>query len=701
MTTRPQRPNVEFSTRFAKSYGYGFYMFDSDAPSIGSVINDDEKFVVLNLNPKNISFNRPFAAAVEPMQGGALVVEENGILTGTLSINGNTGFLPLVDRNDGKGSIVRRDTSDTTLGPLSGFQAFFELNHLFELYGYEKRRGKLSVTFHYMDFKSEQYWRIIPKAFRMTRARGFTYDYSIDAEVIEPSENTSIPQILQRLNGVGVPTFKKLPSRKLGLLQRLSETIGDFGSSIHALQPPEIVQSLSRLRDLTSNSVGILQHLSGAASRTFQNYVKVVNDVVGAFDDISTIPGIGYSLVLNLLAQASSSVQGVLFVAEKFSSGRVQLEWNDFMLESGELIDQLQAYLMTGSPAVGSSATASSLAATYAQGRGQSGFAGGSPSTGSSPDADPILGVSGLGLQVDLTRLLKSTSVRAVTVGVGDTIFSLAQKHLGSILRWPELAIINDLSAPYIVPGPHRPSGTLAYSDHIMVPTEDTSIVNVDDGGVVPQFSGTVAVVGADNELIAADIDDPEWRPWRTNQWVGYTAFQGDEQLVVVANDDRIITLSADWSTPPVLGDTYDLRYLQFDPRRPVTADVQAYGRDLMLQFKPNGKVDVVIDEAQRDLAITSGKDCLIQGLRLLSMTPLGGDPFNTGFGLAAPIGSRFTEKELLLHGYFARRAFLSDDRVAQASHVTFELDRDRLYLQADVTPKGQQTKQAFKTRVR
>jgi hypothetical protein len=58
---------------------------------------------------------------------------------------------------------------------------------------------------------------------------------------------------------------------------------------------------------------------------------------------------------------------------------------------------------------------------------------------------------------------------RQVVVGQGDSIFSLAAKHMGDPNEWPVIAVANALRAPYITAGVKLPN-TLAPGDSVMIP---------------------------------------------------------------------------------------------------------------------------------------------------------------------------------------------------------------------------------------
>jgi len=57
---------------------------------------------------------------------------------------------------------------------------------------------------------------------------------------------------------------------------------------------------------------------------------------------------------------------------------------------------------------------------------------------------------------------------RSETIGVDDTLQSLALRYLGHARHWPDIAALNGLSPPYLAttPGP----GVLAYGDDILLP---------------------------------------------------------------------------------------------------------------------------------------------------------------------------------------------------------------------------------------
>lgn len=63
---------------------------------------------------------------------------------------------------------------------------------------------------------------------------------------------------------------------------------------------------------------------------------------------------------------------------------------------------------------------------------------------------------------------------RIIKVSAGDTIYSLAAKHLGSWLRWTEIAFLNNLSYPYI--SAQAGNFTVGPGDTLYVPLKDAKV---------------------------------------------------------------------------------------------------------------------------------------------------------------------------------------------------------------------------------
>jgi len=64
---------------------------------------------------------------------------------------------------------------------------------------------------------------------------------------------------------------------------------------------------------------------------------------------------------------------------------------------------------------------------------------------------------------------------RSETIGVEDTLQSLALRYLGHARHWPDIAALNGLSPPYLAAT--SGAGVLAYGDDILLPIASTAAI--------------------------------------------------------------------------------------------------------------------------------------------------------------------------------------------------------------------------------
>jgi len=105
--------------------------------------------------------------------------------------------------------------------------------------------------------------------------------------------------------------------------------------------------------------------------------------------------------------------------------------------------------------------------------------------------------------------------VKPIVVKVGDTLQTLAARELGDVQQWRDLATLNGLRPPYIIPSideADRTANTLIWGDTIMVPSVgDTSALTgggvygldpwVIDGQLIGGENGDLALAGATENL--------------------------------------------------------------------------------------------------------------------------------------------------------------------------------------------------------
>lgn len=711
-SSRPVAPDAAFATLFASPSTYGFYMRRSDNEDVQSIINDPERWVILNLAPQSITWREPNATSITPTQGGGKIVESSGHVLRYGQISGTTGYLPpeqvqgspIPPRTPGgsRAPLVSDDPDlDLRLGMLSGFYKFAKLRHLFRLYAHERRRGNLNVTFHYMDVLNDEFWRVEPTEFVMRRTKGrpFMRDYDISITAIEPSDAVALTaghQVQSFLLPVYDPNMTVLSVNNEYTYTRAG------ADTLRAYNDNSTLLAINRLKTLNNAGLGFVQRLSGSVQRRFQDALRDVSAVTQFFDNIHSAFTTLLDLPIALLTQLRGAIDSVISVADQFSSDNIREELNEWWLEVTGLIDGITTSI-SDLTRTNDRARVFETDRDFSVGRARQGFTTDlmrEPDGGTgSPDANPYLGTSGLGLVTDVAALANTTRLRAVPIYDNDTIWSIALRIYGDMARFIDLVLLNDLAAPYIVSGTaNRPANTLAWGESIMVPA-DTDESSSDTASLVraaPVQVGVVTATGISTEL----VDENDHLPvWRVDQWIGYTVTlrpgtATEEQRVVVSNTASRLQLNLAWSTAPVVDDAYTLTLVIFDVRRPATPEARAYGRDFLLVFNSKNGVDqygkpkaTIVLNQRGDLAMATGLDNLIQSANLRLRTELGRHPFHASFGIALPVGRPWSLATALFYTYFVRRSLLQDPRIASVSKARITLEQSTIMFSAEIHP--------------
>jgi hypothetical protein len=592
---------------------------------------------------------------------------------------------------------------DGQLGAISGYLAFRKLDYLFSQYGDRRRQGDLDVAFYFFDYKNDNFWRIEPETFDMQRSarRPMGYDYSIQFKCLERAdpvvskgrESGTISGVLASLSGNA-----RVSTNNVGGV--LSKIAGGFS----AASKSSILTTVSRFSEMMTSGIDFLKFCDAVVQRAFQSTLNRLDAVVGFFanahDSFFTL----LDLVPTLMAQLSNSIAGLFDTIHKLAPDNIAQEINAWALE----VRRLSSHMSVQVNVLAASQPRRDVRDTdqrFSQGRMKQGATtdlmrepSGSAGT---PDANPFIGTSGLSLTTDVDGLANTAQCVAIVINNGEDIYALARRVFGKIERFVDLVLLNKLEFPFIVADTSsKPSNTLAWGERILVPSTGklTSIFGVADAPAVPTAAGTVTSTSLPSQLVD---NTARWMP---DQWVGYTVTAvtgGSRQtLICSGNTSTQLTLDGNWVitiTPNVT--TYSVVYVQFEPRRPTTAETLAYGTDLAVVFGNDGRCDLALS-ATSDFAVSRGLDNLFQAITLRSRCPLGEHPFHKSFGLPAPVGRPFTDDVGVLYSFFMRQSLLSDPRVEKVRNVQLDLDGDTLTMSAEVQPIDSRVSQPISVRI-
>jgi hypothetical protein len=436
----------------------------------------------LPINPRSFNYSLPFSEEITPLQEGGVVSEENGIVIGEITIEGTTGF-KLRELRDtsfcaGGGEFTGELTaqsgaSASSNDKISGQYAFWRIaNRCFDGYSALKKdpnhAAETSMELHIE--KDQLHLAVKPREFVLRRDASdsrVTYNYSI------------------RLAVVGVAESIEFASPDDNLLTDIKNSISRIRSG---------VQSLSAALDDTTASLDEITRTISSAAEVMSDVKRVIN----SYDDLLTGTKRFLSMPKAMLRSIQDQVEAIGALSATSDSWPPDVAQN--FRTMGDMMDRLLMagtafYKPTWEDRVRTyenkslSAGAGLLREAYA--------AGGAVADGTTATADQLPGTGTTGTKVrdvfgsngtrpgDARRsLIKRPSprlntkeyrgFREVVVGQGDTLQSIAAKHLGRSGQWLVLAILNDLKPPYI--SNNKLPNTLQVGSKILIPVRASAV---------------------------------------------------------------------------------------------------------------------------------------------------------------------------------------------------------------------------------
>ena len=180
--SRPNSTNIDSSNWNNLPAPYTFSVVDERGTPVGGFTDFE-----LPIAPQNIQQNEQFAHSILPTQGGT-VVTHSGNRYKQLQISGTTGISPF----RGAGGVARQ-TGEANFSPpglrtASGYEVFLEFRNFLKAYYEFKNTGELEETTRllFKNYKDGEFLVVELVSFNMTRAAGrpFLYDYSIEMRVL-------------------------------------------------------------------------------------------------------------------------------------------------------------------------------------------------------------------------------------------------------------------------------------------------------------------------------------------------------------------------------------------------------------------------------------------------------------------------------------------------------------------------------------
>lgn len=681
------------------SLPYAFYLRRAPGAAAGSSDYESDTAVLDQIS--DYAVNEPFTVVITPTQDDGKYITNNGVIMRDIIISGTTGFMPnavntsVRPLSNGAEQVIGINQVSTSAEDNrrknSGFIRFVKLRNLFRRYSQIKKKGTPSdanATFlFFYDRKLDEWWVVEPLNFKMqkTKAKPFTYDYTIHLQTIAPGNDTPLPMVLDLPKDV-----------------EISGAGASFSPAI-----TEVNNIVGRLRGISAAIVAF----AGKANRAVQD---ALNQVLGPLDAVTGVfaaaaAGIEtiQSIPSGLQARMMNSLDGLVNQTARLQTDiETATSVNDLYIETRQLVESLFARV---ADIFGNARDPNNPIAVladenkkYTQQRSLGGPVGLSindPNGSTTLPTAPFLNGSGLNLLSGVDFGSYDT-VKKQTVFDRESIFDLARRATGSVHMVPLIIALNRLQFPYFInrSEPYR-VGTKRWGDEILIPA--ISNLTTPAGGTKLPSTPPVSWIGGVTSVPTTTSVTDANSTWREHQWVGYTftITEGTgigQTAIVKSNTAQTLTLDRVLSPQPDATSRYTLTLVQQTKRRVVSAIEALYGFDALLVIDehpatPPVQVADLFLGGFGDIVLLGGFPNLIQAMRILFYTEQGTNVANPLFGIPNPVGERASVDRLIAYNFNVRAGLLADPRIEQVTKTAFQVNGDVTDLQATVIPIGGQ----------
>jgi hypothetical protein len=429
--------------RFWRSYAYSFRLVE------GNVIQN----FPLVLNPERYEKSYPFALDITPTQEGGIFVERQGVVVFSIDIEGTTGFAPRPNPGDNSAPLLTV--------PVSGQAHFKRLQDLCFLEHSRRvkdpeRAKHVMMTFH--NFKDDEHFIVEPEVFSLKRTKDerVLYRYIIRLKVFgevkdvprAPSEDQPAIDAISGASAQLTESEAAINAANtdlegvLGEIEAISAVVGGGFNTVRDL--------LGQLNTQTSRLLGAVGEYIRGIKRTIAIPFALVTDIRNRLDQITDLLRRSGNIPLDVIQIYQTMEDAVdvigtypeLFVepfdvaAEEFlklTQGPATAETSDLESAVSEAVTQMTSF------------------------------------RSSALRPGDLARVNG-GIYQQRRNFPRYEGFREVVLLFHDTLQKLAARELNDARRWVDIAIANDLQAPYIsaegLPGTKQPGDT------ILIPTE-------------------------------------------------------------------------------------------------------------------------------------------------------------------------------------------------------------------------------------
>ena len=431
-----------------------------------------EAWFPLPINPESFKYSLPFASEITTTQHGGAIVDEGGIVVGRINMSGTTGFKLRKVKDTSLAGGSQRFTGLIPKGrimpgqKLSGHAQIWRLlGRCFDAYSELKKDPVTSHLTHmeFHSYKHQLHLEVIPRepdvGWDKDKNRVIAH-YNLNFDVLGPVRITPPGTDPFASDDRGIFDYVSDSSSFIrSNLNMLKATIDDFTACQEDFKR-RVTNFSGILDDLTAVHDAVSDFVSGVTS-----YVNIPNQfltsLTGTVESASTVAAT-YTDIPRKARQAFSEAADTLDALKAGCRGhyRDQLDKrveniNAKMDRFSNLTDQQQANI--DSAATTGSSADQSVSKTY----------------GATYQPGDKVRQTGAKAILDL-QPGEFQGFEEVQIQHGDTIFSLAVKHMGDPSKWKAIAVINNLRSPYISDGV-RIGGTLKVGDPIVVPISDSS----------------------------------------------------------------------------------------------------------------------------------------------------------------------------------------------------------------------------------